>query len=131
MSHHIRGPLGEDATEEDELRNMQQAMEFANQLRVAYPEVEFYVPAEHNEFVMTAYFEHDLSEAVVLKTDVIILKKRDFVTIYAPGGYISKGMKIEIDAAIEVGIPVVYCESSVDIPRLRPVLDRILANLEK
>lgn len=127
VSHPIRGTLGANATKEDELANMQLAIDFAAQLRTAYPEVDFYVPAEHNEFVMTAFFEHDLSEDVVLKTDIIILKKRDFIVIFAPESYISGGMKREIDAAIEAGIEVVYCESVQDISRLKPVIDRLKA----
>lgn len=125
VSHPIRGSLGANATKEDELANMQLAKDFACQLRVAFPDVDFYVPAEHNEFVMTAFFEHDLSEDVVLKTDVIILKKRDIIVIFAPESHISGGMKREIDAAIEADIPAVYMESVADISRLQAVIDRI------
>jgi len=127
VSHPIRGSLGAKATKEDELANMELAIEFAKQLRAAFPDVEFYVPAEHNEFVMTAFFEHNLSEDVVLGTDIIILKKRDFIVIFAPESHISGGMKREIDAAIEAGIPVVYCETVDDIPRLRAVIERLKA----
>lgn len=124
VSHPIRGILGPSATREDELKNMQLAIDFAKQLRAAYPSVEFYVPAEHNEFVMTAFFEHNLSEDVVLKTDIIILKKRNAVILFAPQKYISGGMKREAGGATEAGIPIVYMEGQDDIPLLQTVLNK-------
>jgi len=125
VSHPIRGALGAKATREDELANMQLAVDFARLLRVAFPSVEFYVPAEHNEFVMEAYFKHHLSEDAVLDTDIIILKKRDVVVVFAPEAHISGGMKREMDAAVKAGIPTVYMKSEADISLLQSVIEKL------
>jgi hypothetical protein len=126
LSHPIRGTLGSEATQEDELKNMQKAIEFARHLRAEFPDIEFYVPAEHNEFVMEAFFNHNLTEDAVLETDITLLRRRDILVIFAPDSYISGGMKREIAAAIEAGIPIVYMESEADVPLLRTVIEKMM-----
>lgn len=103
VSHSIRGIKGADATHQDMLNNNLKAMEFAKELRLAFSDIDFYVPAEHDEFVMTAYEEDYLGENAILNVDCCIINSRDMVLVWAPDQFISNGMMTELIHASVTG----------------------------
>lgn len=125
MSHPIRGMKGAAATEADMEANNQLAIGFAKTLRAAFPALDIYVPAEHDEFVLIAYQQQRLSESDILDTDVAILKRRDILIAYIPERHISNGMMREIHEAQWAGIPVVFLRDADDIVYLHHALQRL------
>lgn len=107
VSHSIRGKKGKDATQEDMRHNNALAIVFGQALRRKFPGVDFYVPGDHDEFVLIAYSRKFISEKQILDVDCEIVQGCNFVVAYSPDGYLSKGMKIEIEYAGEHGIPVI------------------------
>lgn len=107
LSHSIRGKKGKDATVEDMGANNRRAITFANQIRTYFPRLDLYVPAEHDEFVLHAYQQGFLGEREILQVDCMIVHSCNVLIAYAPDGYISRGMQVEIDYAQANNIPVV------------------------
>ena len=107
VSHSIRGKKGANATDEDMRRNNDLAIMFGKALRRKIPGINFYVPGDHDEFVVIAYRKKYLSEKQILDVDCIIVHQCNFVIVYSPDGYLSRGMKVEIEYAGENGIPVI------------------------
>lgn len=107
VSHSIRGKKGKDATQEDMQHNNALAIVFGQALRRKFPGVDFYVPGDHDEFILIAYLQKVLGEKQILDIDCVIVRRCCFVIAYSPDGYLSKGMKIEIEDACMNGIPVI------------------------
>lgn len=107
LSHPIRGKKGKDATADDMQKNNEAAIVVANHLRdnIA-PSVGIHVPAEMEEFVLTAYYLRILSEEQILAVDCKIISNCDAVLIYTPEDFIGGGCKVELDYAVRHGIPV-------------------------
>lgn len=114
VSHSIRGKKGLNATDEDMRRNNDLAIIFGKALRRKIPGVEFYVPGDHDEFIIIAYRAGYLSEKQILDVDCKIVQGCNFMIAYTPDGYLSRGMKVEIEYANENGIPVIIV-STLDI----------------
>lgn len=108
FSHPIRGTKGKDATDEDIAVNCQSAIIFIEILRREFPELDIYCPAEHDEFVATAYREKILTESEILAVDCILLSKRDVLLVDTRQGFFSTGMKIETNYAYSRHIPVLF-----------------------
>jgi nucleoside 2-deoxyribosyltransferase len=91
--------------------NCDAMIRLANQLRKALPNIEFYVPAEHEDFVSIAYALNYLSEEEILEIDCKIIDYCDAVIVLVPqGDELQGGRKVEYDHAVENNIPVcVYC----------------------
>lgn len=107
LSHPIRGSKGDKATAVDMKQNNDQAIEIAKFIRNAItPEIDIHVPAEMEEFVLTAYYLGILSEKQILAVDCKIIEGCDAILLYSPDGNIAGGCKIEYDHAIDIGIPV-------------------------
>ena len=106
VSHSIRGKWGKDATPEQMDENNKAAIIFGRALRVFFPEVEWYVPADHDEFVCLAYQKKFLSESQILEVDCEMIKIRDGILFYMPDDYISGGMQIEKYFAIKHDKPM-------------------------
>lgn len=106
LSHPIRGAKGAAATRKDMDANNQRAMEFAAKVREAFPGLELYVPAEHDEFVITAYEKGYLDEKQILNVDGQLIASRDFVILYVPERHISGGMLFESEVAAQHHKPV-------------------------
>lgn len=106
-SHSIRGKYGDAATNEQMEANNQKAIDFGKQLATEFPNIDFYVPGEHDEFVLIAYQKGYLTEKQILGVDCDIVSRCNFLVVLSPDDYISKGMKIEIDYAVENNIPVI------------------------
>jgi len=105
LSHPIRGPKGEDATPEDMAANNQAAIRFADTIRLFFPNLDLYVPAEHDEVLAILYQKGDITINQLLEADCEALAKRDFLLVYAPGGLVSSGMSKEIEFAETHNIP--------------------------
>ena len=107
VAHSIRGKFGNDATEEQMVANNQKAIVFGKQLAKEFPNIDFYVPGYHDEFVLIAYKKGYLTEEQILDTDCVIVSRCNFLVVFAPDDYISKGMQIEIDYCVYNNIPVI------------------------
>lgn len=114
VSHSIRGKMGKDATDEFMEENNQKAIVFGKELRIAFPNINFYVPGDHDEFVCIAYRNSYLNEKQILQVDCEIINSRNFVLAWSPDGYISHGMQIEIDHAHLHNIPVLVVKNIED-----------------
>lgn len=107
LSHPIRGKKGKDATADDMQRNNEAAIIVADYLREFITTcIDIHVPAEMEEFVLTAYDMGVLTEQQILAVDCKIIEKCDAVMIYAPEDNIGGGCKVELEYAIKQGIPV-------------------------
>lgn len=101
VSHSIRGIKGADATHEDMLANNLKAIAFGKELRLAFPDIDFYVPADHDEFVIVAYENNYIDENGILNIDCKIIDNRDIVLAWIPDQYMSNGMQTEaVHAAV-------------------------------
>lgn len=107
LSHCIRGAKGADATHEDMEQNCKAAIEYGNKLRNAIPDLDLYIPAEHEAFVQRAYDKGFMTEDQILSVDCDILRDMDCVIAYNPE-CISHGMQVEVDFATHNNIPVLY-----------------------
>ena len=108
MSHSIRGASGALATDEEMEINCKKAQAFAAQFRLLFPQVELYVPGESDEFVQKAYRMGVLTEEEILDVDCALVGDRDFLLVYTPEGYTSRGMQIEIRFADAKKIPMAF-----------------------
>ena len=107
VSHSIRGKYGAAATNEQMEANNQKAIKFGKQLAKEFSNIKFYIPGEHDEFVLIAYQKGDLTETQILDIDCDIVSRCNFLVVYSPDDYVSKGMQIEIDHAVFNNIPVI------------------------
>ena len=108
VSHSIRGKYGNNATNEQMKANCAKAMQFAKLLRLNCTGIEYYVPAEHDEWITLAFQQGIITDTQILSIDCDILDTRDGLLVYTPDGYISGGMTTEIVYAKEFGIPTYY-----------------------
>ena len=103
MSHSIRGIKGAAATRGDMDANNQKAMNFGAELKQAFPNIDFYIPAEHDEFVLVAYEKHYVNESNILNVDCTIINSRNMVLTWSPDQFISNGMMTELIHASVAG----------------------------
>lgn len=106
-SHSIRGKMGKGATKEYMDANNRKAIAFCKMLSKKFPNIDFHVPGAYEEFVGPAYRKGHLSEKQILDVDCDIISRSNFIIVFAPDDFISKGMKVEIDYAILHNIPIV------------------------
>ena len=107
VSHAIQGKFGAAATTEQMEANNQKAIKFGKQLVEEFPCIDFYVPGYHDEFVLIAYKKNYLTIEQILDVDCVIVSRCNFLVVYSPNDYISKGMKKEIDHAVKSSIPII------------------------
>lgn len=107
VSHSIRGKYGKNATHTQMKANCDAIMEIVTQLRGMFP-VEFYIPAEHEDFVHRAYREKYMTEKQILDVDCFIIGETcDAVIIYVPeGDFLQGGRLVEFNFAEDNNIPV-------------------------
>ena len=123
LSHAIMGKNGADATEAEIQTNIDTALKVGKELKAyfidwqkmdGYPEIQLYVPAEHEEFVQRAYKMGFMTITEILAVDCDIINTCDLLLVY--GDYLSSGMKVEIEYADKNKIPILnFC-------RLMPVV---------
>jgi nucleoside 2-deoxyribosyltransferase len=108
VSHPIRGKKGDKATNEDIKTNIERAIVFGNFLKTTFPNVDFYVPGEHDEFVLIAYRNGYITEKQILDVDCKIISQCNFVVVFMPEhGEFYGGVKVEVDYATKHNIPVI------------------------
>jgi len=107
ISHSIRGKMGDKATKEYMDANNKKAIAFGDALSKKFPNISFHIPGAYEEFVGPAYRKGHLSEKQILDIDCDIISRCNFLVVFAPDDYISKGMRIEIDYAVDNNIPVI------------------------
>lgn len=111
VSHSIRGLKGADATDEDMRINNRRATAFGKILRSMFPKIDFYVPADGDEFVLIAHRKKYLTEKQILDVDCGIVDTCNAVLAYIPDQYISNGMLVEIYHAHSTNKPVLLMKS--------------------
>ena len=111
IGHSIRGKFGIDATDKQRDMNSKKAVEFSKQLSEEFPNIDFYIPGLHQEFDCVAERKGYLTDKQILDIDCTIISRCNFIVIFSLDDYISRGMQIEIDYAVEIIIPVI---SSID-----------------
>ena len=107
VAHSIRGKFGADATTEQMEANNQKAIVFGKQLAKEFPNIDFYIPGYYDEFVLIAYKKGYLTIEQILDVDCVIVSRCNFLVVFAPDDYISKGMQTEIDYCVYNNIPVI------------------------
>ena len=97
ISHSIRGKFGIGATAEQMEVNNQRAIDFGKLCNKEFPQIKWYIPGEHDELVMIAFDKGYMTEKIILDIDCAIIDKCQFMLVFSPDDYISRGMQIEID----------------------------------
>ena len=128
ISHPIMGSKKEKATKEDMVENNNKAIIFGSLLQCKFPNVDFYIPAVGDEFVMMAYETGLLTIEQILEIDCKLLSKRNILLNYIPDQYISDGMLKENMCAQECGIPILMAK---DIDAAEKVLNRALESIRR
>ena len=128
FSHSIRGKKGRDATKADMDRNCAEAKKVALWIRENVPEIELYVPAEHEDFVYIAYTDDYLTEDEILAIDCKILAGLDFHIVHEVEGWLGGGIGVEITAAHRCGKLIFYVSSLDDatLAALRVIVKDLL-----
>jgi hypothetical protein len=128
LSHAIRGSKGMDATNEDMQRNCEEALELAKFLRIHIPEIDFYVPAEHEDFVDKAYASGYLTVKQVLDVDCQILGSKDLHIVFVKDGWTGGGIVVEIEYARSKNKNIIYIHDTDD--KLEVII-RILRTIQE
>ena len=111
ISHSIRGKSEEGATNKEREINSKKACEFGALMRKEFPNIEWYIPGEHQEIDTIAYRKGYMTEEQILDIDCEIINGCNFMVVYSPDDYISKGMQIEIDHCVRTHVSII---SAVD-----------------
>ncbi len=128
ISHSIRGIKEVNATLADMEANNQRALAFGLELRRLFPKVNFYIPAEGDEFVLIAYTKKILTEKQILDVDCEILDKRHVLLDFIPDQYISAGMLRENLHAQTTGKPILM---ATNIAQARCALNSYLERAKR
>lgn len=136
LTHAIRGSKGPGATMEEIRANCMAALELAKFIREHIPEIDLYVPAEHEDFVFRAYTCGYVTEEQILDVDCQILEAKDLLIIFTrTGERIVGGVATELDRGNEMKKVVVYIDEADTltnkIVKLVPVIERILKQSKK
>lgn len=117
FSHAIRGQVGVNASHDIQNINCKAAQDMAANVKQLLfrdrPDIEldFYIPADGEEFVQLAYDTKIISEENILKIDCWIIDKCDACVVYVPSwDKVQGGRKVEWNYCIETGKPVVIFE---------------------
>jgi len=114
LSHPIRGYKRTNATDEYMIKNNQAAIHLGEELKAYFfdwytqdgmPQIELYIPGEHDEFVLLAYQKGFLSETEILDVDCAIIDRCDILLAWKNPIH-SNGMQREMKHAYNLGIPV-------------------------
>ena len=91
-------------------------------MRLVLPEIEFYVPGEHDLLISILYQSGLLKEEDILWGDCQIIKGCKILIVFSPDGFISSGMGIEIDFERERNIPVFIVASAEELAAIRGMI---------
>ena len=114
LSHPIRGKLGDNATDESMEANNDKAKVTGNLIRVGVPDLSVYIPAEHDNFLLSHGVIPVNMVEELLALDCAIIHDCDLILIYAHEYHLGHGMQREYDYAIKHNIPMVVFNSIND-----------------
>jgi hypothetical protein len=110
LSHPIRGTLSVISEEEREVLmayNNEKAIWWGQEIRkVIGPNLDLYIPAEHEDFVMPALYKGFLTVNQVLEIDCEIVSQQDLLILANWELKLSEGMRQEFLTARELDIRV-------------------------
>ncbi|KKN05758.1 hypothetical protein LCGC14_1084110 [marine sediment metagenome] len=130
FSHIIRGKLGVNATSESMKFNNEKACSVAVLMRCVLPEISIYVPGENDLLISILYQDGRLKEEDILWGDCQIVKACDILIAFSPDGFISTGMRIEIDFANKHNIPVFIVKSAEGLMDIRATILKYLLRIK-
>lgn len=104
-SHPIRGSKGDKATKEEQIANSERARATCMKIRKLIPELDIYCPGDAEKFVYQTYAKGWLTDSQILDIDCLIETECDFLMVYE-FDKLGKGCFVEIDAAINAGMPI-------------------------
>ncbi len=120
VSHSIRGELGVNATPESMAENNRIAHEAVLLMRLIIPEVDFYVPGEHDEIIGILHQGGRLTEEDILWADWELIGRTCKILItFAPDGFISTGMNIELKFVRELNMRIFVVHSPEGLMDIR------------
>ena len=122
LSHSIRGPGGIYATKEEIWANLKKYIAVGTEIKAylidwekqdGFPKMELYIPADHDEFVQIAFDKEYINEEQILDVDCDIIEGCSL--LIACGDHTqSRGMKVEIQYAVDNRIPIYYMPAFSD-----------------
>jgi hypothetical protein len=107
ISHPIRGKLGDDATDESMATNNTIAKAAGKEIRDALPDLQLYIPAEHDDFLLLHGVIPVNMVEELLALDCAIVHDCDMMLIYDHEFHLGHGMQREYDYAMANNIPIV------------------------
>ena len=113
VSHPIRGKSG---TPEEILTNVQIAREWGKKLRTTYPDINWYIPADHDEVVQELLRLGEVNIYGVMRADYAIIDRCD--GLVAIPWCESAGVKDELLFADEQWIPIFRAKEDFDVQDL-------------
>lgn len=97
-----------DATHTDMKENCRRAILVGKLIRKLLPSIDLYIPAEHEDFVLTAYEGCYLTERQILEIDCLIIDDCDAVIFFLPDDdcELQGGRLVEYNHAVKHNIPI-------------------------
>jgi len=117
LSHPIRGAKGDLATRDEMEANNRRAIVFGRRLRIccARYDLDLYIPGEHDELVQEGIEHGIITAAQILQIDKHLLIRRDFLVLWVPDGFVSRGMADEEATAKAANMPVIRAEGDLAV----------------
>lgn len=108
----VRGHLGDAVSPEEKWANVQKGVEIGRAIRRHFPEIDLFIPHEHEEIIDELWRQGLASDGIINAT-CTVAKRKDFSICYDGDG-ISGGMGREIDEVSRIGKPIVYIDQISD-----------------
>ena len=128
VSHYIRGLEGNEASVETRESNLTKAKEVCKQLRIYFgSNLDFYVPAEMDEFPQVALELGFLDVEQILDIDCVIVSRCDALLVLHFEQKLSGGMERELTTARVTGVPIYLLNGmdEVNLERLKVWLESL------
>ena len=108
LSHHIRGPKGDQSTQEDRDNNREDAGVARQAIEWVHPKLNIYCPGEGDLWAGVAMRRGLLTIEQVLEIDCAIIDTMDCVLIYDRYNHMSGGMMVEKKHCCDTSKPFFY-----------------------
>ena len=106
-------------TKREMVRNCKEAIKMGNWIRQVVPKVDLYIPAEHEDFVYTAWKLGYLNEDQILDVDCRIISKKQALIVFSKNGWKGGGIGVEMKHARKIGIPIFCVEDMSEKTKVR------------
>ncbi len=126
----IRGVAGNNVTDKEYEINLAKGIRRGREIKRWMGEIlELYIPHEHDAIIHRMWRNGQVEMDAILGADFEIVKTSDFMLV---DGYLSDGVKSEIDIAVQVGVPVIFLHEDLllDIPDISAIITQTLFILE-